>query len=92
MQLPLLAANICLRCVTGFALPLAAPALYGKLELSWGTSVLGFIGSSGVSAGATAYDDVRREYSKEVKAKGNILDLETIKLSCLEKLYCSLEF
>lgn len=38
-----LAANICLRCVTGFALPLAAPALYDRLGLGWGNSLLGFV-------------------------------------------------
>jgi MFS family permease len=38
-----IAAIICLRCVVGVVLPLAAPALYGSLGLGWGNTLLGLI-------------------------------------------------
>lgn len=38
-----IAATITLRCVVGVVLPLAAPALYGRLGLGWGNSLLALI-------------------------------------------------
>jgi MFS family permease len=38
-----IAATITLRCIVGVTLPLAAPALYGKLGLGWGNSLLALI-------------------------------------------------
>ena len=38
------AAAAVLRSLSGFALPLAAPALYARLDYGWGNSLLGFLG------------------------------------------------
>jgi hypothetical protein len=38
-----IAANTVLRSLVGALLPLAGPAMYAKLGLGWGNSLLGFI-------------------------------------------------
>lgn len=37
-----IAANICLRCISGAFLPLVAPPLYKRFGYGWGNSILGF--------------------------------------------------
>jgi hypothetical protein len=37
-----LAASVCVRCIFGVTIPLAAPPLYSSLGLGWGNSLLGF--------------------------------------------------
>lgn len=38
-----IAAIITLRCVTGVVLPLAGPALFARLDLGWGTTLLALV-------------------------------------------------
>ncbi|KAL2009651.1 hypothetical protein VTN00DRAFT_5458 [Thermoascus crustaceus] len=39
-----IAANTVVRCIFAATLPLAGPALYARLGLGWGNSLLGFVG------------------------------------------------